>query len=239
MLTLLWLCLLSCCQPHAALMTGAGRTAAAARLSSSLNSHFAAVRAPVPIMMPPRRPRQQRAPPPKDNTPINDKIEFDTVRVVVDVPGAADETLGVMSKAEALAEAQSRSLDLVLIGAKSETPVCKIVSFDKFRFNREKKKKEQQKAVKGQELKELKLSYKIGQHDFDVRYRAAERFLNGGDKVKFSILFKGREISHTDVAKSIMDRMAESLVEVGVVDGPAKVNGRQMIMTVAPKQKNK
>ena len=99
-----------------------------------------------------------------------------------------------------------------------------------------KKKKEQQKAVRGQELKELKMSYKIGQHDFDVRLRAAERFLTSGDKVKFSIQFKGREIAHADVAQEVMERMRDALVEKGTVDAPPRVMGRQMIMTVSPKK---
>ena len=111
----------------------------------------------------------------------------------------------------------------MLIGAKSEPPVCKIVSYDKFRFLKEKRKKEQQKAVKGQELKELKMSYKIGDHDYEVRRKRAAEFLTKGNKVKFSILFKGREITHADVGKGIMTRMAGSLEELGNVDSPPKV----------------
>jgi len=145
--------------------------------------------------------------------------------------------IGVMSKAEALAAAEERELDLVLIADKSDPPICKIVSYDKFRFNKEKKKKEQAKAVKGQELKELKMSYKIGAHDYDVRKRAAERFLAQGNKVKFSMQFRGREIVHSDVGKAIMEKMAVSLEDVGVVDASPRVFGRQMIMTIGPKTK--
>jgi len=124
-----------------------------------------------------------------------------------------------------------------LIADKSDPPICKIVSYDKFRFNKEKKKKEQAKAVKGQELKELKMSYKIGAHDYDVRKRAAERFLAQGNKVKFSMQFRGREIVHSDVGKAIMEKMAVSLEDVGVVDASPRVFGRQMIMTIGPKTK--
>ena len=173
--------------------------------------------------------------PNKDTTPINQDIDATQMRVVIDNPGGADTMLGVMDKKAALGEAENRQLDLVLI-AKGDIPVCKIVSYDKFRFNKEKKKKEQQKAVRGQELKELKMSYKIGQHDFDVRLRAAERFLTSGDKVKFSIQFKGREIAHADVAQEVMERMRDALVEKGTVDAPPRVMGRQMIMTVSPKK---
>lgn len=182
-----------------------------------------------------RRPRQA---PQKvvDNTPINERIQFDEMRVTVDVPGEADEMLGVMSKADALAEAQRRDLDLVLIAAKSDPPVCKIVSYDKFRYAKEKKKKEQKAAAsKGQELKELKMSYKIGEHDYEVRKKQAIRFLKQGNKVKFSMLFRGREITHADVGQKLMLEMATSLEDIGVLDGNPKIMGRQMIMMISPK----
>ena len=178
-------------------------------------------------------------PNPEDTTPRNEMIEDGEVRVVIDVPGESDELLGVMSRDEALAAARERELDLVLIAAKSSPPVCKIVSYDKYRFNMERKKKDQKKAVKGQSLKELKMSYKIGAHDFEVRQRAAEKFLGQGNKVKFSIQFKGREIAHSDVAIEVMNRMAVQLDGIGVIDAPPKVNGRQLIMMIAPKQINK
>jgi len=178
----------------------------------------------------------QPAPKPKDNTPINDAINFEEVRVVIDIPGEPDELLGVMSKSDAIAAAGERDLDLVLIAAKSEPPVCKIVSYDKYRFAKEKKKKEQSKAAsKGQELKELKMSYKIGEHDYEVRKKQALKFLGKGDKVKFSMLFRGREVTHADVGKEIMLRMAESLEDIGQLDGAPKVMGRQMIMLISPK----
>lgn len=131
-----------------------------------------------------RPPRGQIAPKPKDTTPINDSIQYDQMRVTVDVPGEADEMLGVMSKEEALAEARKLDLDLVLVAAKSDPPVCKIVSYDKYRYAKEKKKKELKAAAsKGQELKELKMSYKIGEHDYEVRKKQALRFLKQGNKV--------------------------------------------------------
>jgi len=110
------------------------------------------------------------------------------------------------------------------------------VSYDKYRFAKEKKKKEQSKAAsKGQELKELKMSYKIGEHDYEVRKKQALNFLGKGDKVKFSMLFRGREVTHADVGKEIMLRMAESLDDIGQLDGAPKVMGRQMIMLISPK----
>jgi len=193
-------------------------------------------RARTPLMAG-RRPRpQQQEPRYRDTTPINEEISFEQMRVTRDVPGDADEMLGVMSKAEALAAARAADLDLVLIAAKSEPPVCKIVSYDKFRYTKEKKKKEQKAAAsKGQELKELKMSYKIGEHDYEVRKKQAIRFLKQGNKVKFSMLFRGREITHSEVGQKIMLEMAGALDEIGVLDSAPKIMGRQMIMMISPK----
>ena len=139
---------------------------------------------------------QQRAPV-IDRTPINGAIPFENMRVMVDAGDGTDELLGIMSKDEALEAARERELDLVLIAGKSDPAVVKIVSYDKFRFAKEKKRKEQQKAAaRGKsELKELKMSYKIGVHDYTVRKKSALKFLSAGDKVKFSMLFRGREVS--------------------------------------------
>ena len=104
----------------------------------------------------------------------------------------------------------------------------------------EKKRKEQQKAAaRGQsELKELKMSYKIGDHDYGVRKKQASKFLSSGDKVKFSMLFRGREVTHADVGREIMLRMANELEDLGILDSPPKVMGRQMIMMISPKPRN-
>ena len=179
--------------------------------------------------------------PRQPTTPINGAIQFDSMRVMVDVGGGADEMLGVMSKDEALEAARERELDLVLIADKSDPPVCKIVSYDKFRFAKEKKRKEQMKAAaRGKsELKELKMSYKIGDHDFQVRKKQAVKFLTSGDKVKFSMLFRGREVTHADVGRQIMVKMAGELEDMGVLDSPPKVMGRSMIMMISPKPRVK
>jgi len=155
---------------------------------------------------------------------------------MLDNPAEGDTMLGVMTKAEALAEAEERELDLVLVSDKSEPVICKIVSYDKFRFAKEKKRKDQQKAAsKGQELKELKMSYKIGDHDYQVRKKQATKFLGQGNKVKFSMLFRGREVTHADVGRTVMLRMASELEDIGVLDASPRVMGRQMIMMIGPK----
>lgn len=193
------------------------------------------------VMMPRGRGRGPPRAPVIDRTPINENIKFETMRVMVDAGGGNDEMLGIMNKEEALAEARERELDLVLIAEKSDPPVVKIVSYDKFRFAKEKKRKEQQKAAaRGKsELKELKMSYKIGDHDYQVRKKNAIKFLNGGDKVKFSMLFRGREVTHADVGLKIMMKMANELDELGTLDAPPKVMGRQMIMMISPRPKVK
>jgi len=198
-------------------------------------------RSGTPVMMAGRGRGNRQPPPPRDTTPINEKIDFETMRVMVDIGGGNDEMLGIMSRDEALAAAQERELDLVLIADKSDPPVVKIVSYDKFRFAKEKKRKEQQKAAaRGKsELKELKMTYKIGEHDYSVRQKQAIKFLSAGDKVKFSMLFRGREVTHADVGQKIMLRMAGDLEELGVLDSPPKVMGRQMIMMVSPRPRVK
>ena len=192
-----------------------------------------------PVIMQMRRgSRGPRAPPQRDVPMINEIIPHEEMRVMIEKQGESDEMLGIMRKEDAIAAARERDLDLVLIADKSEPVVCKIVSYDKYRFTKEKKAKEQKKASKNADLKELKMSYKIGDHDYDVRKRSAERFLSQGNPVKFSIFFRGREVAHTDVGLSVMERMAESLVEFGTVDAKPKIMGRSMIMMMKPKPKS-
>jgi translation initiation factor IF-3 len=163
------------------------------------------------------------------------------MRVLVDDGAGKDEMIGVMSKEDALAAAQERELDLVLINAKDDPVVCKIISYDKFRFAQEKRRKEQRKAASRSksELKELKMSYKIGEHDYEVRKKQAVKFLSAGDKVKFSMLFKGREMTHSNVGKDVLMKMANELEEHGVLDNTPKVMGRTMIMMISPRPRNK
>jgi translation initiation factor IF-3 len=188
--------------------------------------------------------RRNRAPdraPPKETVPINEAITFPEMRVLVDTGDGKDDMLGVLSKEDALAAARERDLDLVLIAGKEEPVVCKIISYDKFRYANEKRKKEQRKAASRSksDLKELKMSYKIGEHDYEVRKKQAVKFLNGGDKVKFSMQFRGREITHQTVGKEVLLRMANELEEHGNLDGIPKVMGRTMIMMISPKQRTK
>jgi len=221
---------------------GTRRVVGATECDTTVSAVGARQRTPaVQCMAPPRRGGYRQPPPPRDTTVRNEGITQETLRVMIDVGGGADEMLGVMSREEALAAAAERELDLVMVSDKSDPPVCKIVSYDKYRFAKEKKRKEQMKAAsRGKsELKELKMSYKIGEHDYDVRKKRAVKFLSAGDKVKFSMLFKGREVTHADVGRQVMLKMASELEDVGVLDAAPKVMGRQMIMMISPRPNQK
>lgn len=164
---------------------------------------------------------------------INEEIRDREVRLV-DNDGSQ---LGVVTIARAMEVALDRGLDLVKIAPKAEPPVCRVMDYGKFRFEQAKKEKEARKNQKVVDIKEVRLSAKIDVHDFDVRLKAAKKFLADGDKVKASIRFRGREMAHTDIGLGVMQRFAESLVELGSVEKPAKLEGRQMLMFIAPLKK--
>ena len=139
------------------------------------------------------RPRFDRRAPVRELPNINDRINYPQLRVV-DSDGAQ---LGVISREEALDVARDRELDLVLVSEKADLPVCRIMDYGKFKFEQEKKAKEAKKKSHQTEVKEVKMRYKIDQHDYDVRIGQAQRFLKAGDKVKCTVIFRGREIQHT------------------------------------------
>jgi len=161
---------------------------------------------------------------------INDDIRDKQVRLV----GEEGEQLGVVPLEEAQAAALAKGLDLVKIAPKAEPPVCKIMDYGKFRFEQAKKEKEARRNQKIVEIKEIRLSSKIDVHDFDVRLKNAHKFLLAGDKVKCSIRFRGREMAHTDIGLAVMKRFAEACTEVSTVEKPPKLEGRQMLMFLAP-----
>ena len=163
---------------------------------------------------------------------INEEIRDKEVRLI-DSDGSQ---LGIVSIQQAMAVAAERNLDLVKIAPKAEPPVCRVMDYCKFRFEQAKKDKEARKNQKVVDIKEVRLSAKIDIHDFEVRVKAAEKFLKGGDKVKASIRFRGREMAHTDIGLTVMQRFAEACAEFGTVEKPAKLEGRQMLMFIAPKK---
>ena len=137
--------------------------------------------------------------------------------------------LGVISRDEALDVARDRELDLVLVSEKADPPVCRIMDYGKFKFEQEKKAKEAKKSHQT-EVKEVKMRYKIDQHDYDVRIGQAQRFLKAGDKVKCTVIFRGREIQHTALAETLLRRMAKDLEEKAEIQQAPKREGRNMIM---------
>lgn len=140
-----------------------------------------------------------------------------------------------MSAAEALKIAESRNLDLVKIAPMAKPPVCKVMDYGKFRFEKAKKEKEAKKNQKTIEIKEIRLSLNIDTHDFDTKINHAKKFIASGNKVKVSIRFRGREMAHPELGLVIMNRCAEACAECASVEKPAKLEGRQMLMFLAPK----
>ena len=162
---------------------------------------------------------------------INEDIRAKEVRVNTE----AGDQLGIMSLKDALLEAQNRNLDLVEIAPNAKPPVCRIMDYGKYRYEQQKRDKDTRKKQKVVSIKEVKLRPKIEEHDFNVKLKNAVKFLSEGDKVKISIVFRGRELMHVDLGKKVLDRMAEELKEYAVIEREAKLEGKNMILVVAPK----
>ena len=153
------------------------------------------------------------------------------------VISATGEQLGIMSAVEALRIAEEENLDLVKISPNAVPPVCKIMNFGKFRFEREKKEKEAKKKQQVVELKEIQLSCRIENHDFETKLKHAHKFLSGGNKVRVVLRFKGREMSHQDLGVEIMEKFRVACEEFGTVDKKPALDGRIMSMVISPIKK--
>ena len=171
----------------------------------------------------------------KQDTQINQAIRDNEVRLV----GANGEQLGIMSAREANAIAEKEGLDLVKISPSAVPPVCKIMDYGKYLFDKTKREKEQRKNQKIVELKEVQLSMTIEQHDIDIKAKNATKFLLNGDKVKVSIRMSGRQQAYADRGVETENKFAESLAEICTIEKPAKVEGRNIIMILAPKNAKK
>ena len=181
--------------------------------------------------MPPR-PRFDRRTPVRELPNINERISYPELRVV-DSDG---KQLGVIDRLKALEIASNRELDLVLVSEKATPPVCRIMDYGKYKFEQEKKAKEARKKSHQTEVKEVKMRYKIDKHDYDVRIGQALRFLKAGDKVKCTVIFRGREIQHSNLAETLLLRMANDLEEQSEVQQSPKREGRNMIMFLSPRK---
>ena len=155
----------------------------------------------------------------------------------VRVIGADGEQIGVLSAISALENAYDKGYDLVLMAPQAQPPVCRIMDYGKFRFERDKKEKEAKKKQQIVELKEIQLSCRIDTHDFETKARHAQRFLDAGNKVRVVMRFKGREMSHVSIGQEIMTKFQESCSELGSVDKAPVLDGRIMSMVISPLKK--
>ena len=167
----------------------------------------------------------------KQELQINEEIRDKEIRVI-DAEGGQ---LGIMSSVRALELAAEKNLDLVKIAPQAQPPVCKIMDYGKYRFEQAKREKEARKNQHIVDIKEVRLSLNIDTHDFNTKLNHTQKFIKGGDKVKITIRFRGRELGHPELGTEIMTRFAEACQEFANVEKPAKLEGRSMIMFLAPK----
>ena len=165
---------------------------------------------------------------------INDQIRAKEVRLVSDT----NEQLGVMSLRSARQIADERHLDLVEIAANAKPPVCRIMNYGKFLYEKSKTAKEQKKKQKVVQVKEIKFRPGTDEGDYQVKLRSLIRFLEDGDKAKITVRFRGREMAHQDIGLDVLERVKNDLADISVVESaPGKLEGRQAVMVLAPKKK--
>ena len=162
---------------------------------------------------------------------INEEIRDKEIRLI----GVNGEQIGILSTKEALQMAINVNLDLVNIAPTATPPVCKIMDYGKYRYEQQKKDKEARKNQKIVELKEIRLSATIDEHDYQTKLRNVQKFLKEGDKVKLTIKFRGREITHPEIGLRILERLANEVSVLSTVERKAKLEGKSMILILAPK----
>jgi translation initiation factor IF-3 len=167
----------------------------------------------------------------KETLRINEEIRVREVRVT----SSTGEQLGILSTQDALEMAEEQHLDLVEVAPKAKPPVCRIMDFGKYRYEQQKRDKEAKKKQKVITVKEVKLRPNIEQHDFDVKLKNALRFLDEGNKVKVTIMFRGRELSHPELGRELLRKVAVELKDLVTIERDAKLEGKNMIMILAPK----
>ena len=174
--------------------------------------------------------RFDRRPPERDTTRINERIRVPEVRLI-DNEG---NQIGVLKTPDALAFAQERDLDLVEVAPEARPPVCRVLDYSKYKYEQAQKVKQARKHQQQITVREIKFRPKIAQHDYDTKKHHVERFLRHKDKVKVTIMFRGREVTHPERGVAILDRLAEELSELGVVEQRPLQEGRNMTMMMAP-----
>jgi len=161
---------------------------------------------------------------------VNDRIRAPQVRLV----GADGQQIGIVSIQDAMQRAQDLDLDLVEVAPQANPPVCRIMDYGKFKYERDVRQKEARKRQVRVEVKEMKMRPKIDPHDYRTKKGHIERFLKQGARVKVTIMFRGREMAHTELGRKLLDRLTEDLKELATVDAYPKLDGRNMVMVMAP-----
>jgi len=161
---------------------------------------------------------------------VNERIIAREVRLV----GEKGEQLGIMPLVQAREMARKQSLDLVEVAATAEPSVCRLLDYGKFKYEQAKKEREARKSQKVVLLREVRLRPRIDNHDFEAKTRLAKKLLNGGDKVKVTVMFRGREITHPDIGLRLLQRMTESLKEEASLERQPSMDGHRMIMILSP-----
>uniref|UniRef100_UPI003873CC11 translation initiation factor IF-3 n=1 Tax=Roseicyclus sediminis TaxID=2980997 RepID=UPI003873CC11 len=175
--------------------------------------------------------RPHNAPPTRDTGPrVNDRIRAPEIRLI----GPEGENLGVLHPAKAMDLAVEAGLDLVEISPNAEPPVCKIMDFGKFKYETQKRESEARKKQKTIEVKEVKFRPNTDIHDYEVKMRNVTRFLEGGDKVKVTLRFRGREMAHQNLGRDLLERVAADVEGLGKVENMPRMEGRQMVMMIGP-----
>jgi len=174
--------------------------------------------------------RFDRRPPERDTTRINERIRVPEVRLIDD----QGQQIGVLKTPDALAFAQERDLDLVEVAPEARPPVCRVLDYSKYKYEQAQKVKQARKHQQQITVREIKFRPKIAEHDYDTKKHHVERFLRHKDKVKVTIMFRGREVTHPERGTMILDRLAEELAEIGVVEQRPMQEGRNMTMMMAP-----
>jgi translation initiation factor IF-3 len=178
-----------------------------------------------------RRPMRNLPPPVKDGPRVNRDIRVREVQVI----DAEGNNLGTLQTLDAVRIAEEEGLDLVEVAPNSEPPVCKIMDYGRFRFQEQKKAAEARKKQKIIEIKEIKLRPGIDDHDFETKMKAAKGFFEEGNKVKFTLRFRGREMAHQNIGMKVLDRVKELTADYAKVENEPSFEGRQVVMVVAPR----
>lgn len=161
---------------------------------------------------------------------VNDRIRAPQVRLI----GADGAQVGILSSRDALARAEQLGLDLVEVAPQADPPVCRIMDYGKFKYERDIRQKEARKKQSRIDVKEIKFRPKIDRHDYETKKGHVQRFLRAGARVKVTIMFRGREMAHTELGRRILDRLVEDLDGLATVEAQPKQDGRNMVMVIAP-----